>query len=176
MYWWRSKHFKDIVGVNVDDSVGWGIGKCVGVGVCRTSGDEVYSDAGNGFGEGVIQLVKELKYKLGVKLILVIKKVGDDIGSGYVVSVSKCIKGGVGVIFGGNVGWYVVRNVDDSVDIYVVSEVGGGYVGGYKLKVEYEVYSYKDSSVSKYVKMELTWKFMEVYDYMMKDMLLSKLI
>ena len=61
--------------------------------------------------------MKDLKYKLGVKLILVIKKVGDDIGSGDVTSFSKCIKGVFDVIFGGDEGWYVGRNVGASVDI-----------------------------------------------------------
>ena len=39
MYWWWSKHVKGIVVVNDDGSLGWGIEKCVGVGVGITSGD-----------------------------------------------------------------------------------------------------------------------------------------
>ena len=71
-----------------------------------------------------------MNYKLRVKLILVMLEFGDDIGYGYVVSFSKYIKYGVGVIVGGNVGWYVVRNVVASVDIYAVGEVGSDDVGG----------------------------------------------
>ena len=65
-----------------------------------------------------------------VKLIILMEEVGDDIGTGYVISFSKCIKYGVGVIVGGNVGWYVVRNVVAIVDIYAVGEVGSDDVGG----------------------------------------------
>ena len=53
IYRWWSKYFKGIVGVNDDGDVGWGNGKGVGDGVCRTSCDEVYSDVGNEVGEGV---------------------------------------------------------------------------------------------------------------------------
>ena len=53
IYWRWSKYVKVIVGVNVNDSVVWGIDKCVGDGVGRTSGDEVYSEVGYEVGEGV---------------------------------------------------------------------------------------------------------------------------
>ena len=52
----------------------------------------------------VMKLVKELNYKLGVKLIILMEEVGDDISSGYFNSVSKCIKGRVGVTASGNIG------------------------------------------------------------------------
>ena len=50
----------------------------------------------------VMKLVKDLNYKFVVKLIIIMEEVGDDIGTGYVISFSKCIKYGVGVIAGGN--------------------------------------------------------------------------
>ena len=65
-----------------------------------------------------------------VKFIIPMEEVGDDIGTGYVISFSKCIKYGVGVIVGGNVGWYFARNVVDSDDIDIVDEVGSGDDGG----------------------------------------------
>ena len=65
-----------------------------------------------------------------MKLILVIVKLVDDIGSVDVNSVSKCIKGGFGVIVCGNVGWDTGRNVGVSVDIEVIGEVGIGDYGG----------------------------------------------
>ena len=39
-----------MVNVNVFGSVGWGIDKCVGAGVGRGPGDEVYSYVGNDVG------------------------------------------------------------------------------------------------------------------------------
>ena len=47
---------------------------------------------------------------------------GDDIGYGYVVSFSKCTKCGVGVIVGGNVGWYIGRFVVANVDTEVLEK------------------------------------------------------
>ena len=53
MYWWWSKYVKGIIGVNVDVSVGWVIGKYVGGGVDKKYGDEVCSVVVNEVGEGV---------------------------------------------------------------------------------------------------------------------------
>ena len=52
MYWWWSKYVKGIVGVNVNNSIVWGVDNCVGAGFDRTSFDEVYSDIGDVVGEG----------------------------------------------------------------------------------------------------------------------------
>ena len=51
-----------------------------------------------------------------MKLIILMEEVGDDISSGYFNSVSKCIKGRVGVTASGNIGWDAGRNVFASVD------------------------------------------------------------
>ena len=88
-----------------------------------------------------------------MKLIFGMKEVGDDIISVYGSSGSKCIKGGVGVIFWDNVGWDVSINVCASVDNDFVDEVVSGNDRWAKLKVEDEFYSENDSSVSKDVKM-----------------------
>ena len=61
---------------------------------------------------------------LDMKSFLGMAKVRDDISLVYGSSVSKCIKCGVGVIFIGNVGWYVGMNFVDIVDRYVVGKVG----------------------------------------------------
>ena len=65
-----------------------------------------------------------------VKLIILMEEVGGDIGTVDVISFSKCIKYGVGVIAGGNLCWYVVRNIVASDDIDIVDEVGSGDDGG----------------------------------------------
>ena len=70
----------------------------------------------------VMTLVKDMNYKLGVKLIFFMLEFGDDIGYGYVVSFSKCTKYGVGVIVGGNVGWYIGRIVVANVDTEVLAK------------------------------------------------------
>ena len=57
-----------------------------------------------------------------MKLILVMLEFGDDIGYGYVISFSKCTKCGVGVIVGGNVGWYIGRFVVANVDTEVLEK------------------------------------------------------
>ena len=62
-----------------------------------------------------------------MKLFLGIAALGDDSISVYGSSVSKCIKGGVGFIVVGNVGWDVCRTVGDRFDNDVVGEVGSGY-------------------------------------------------
>ena len=51
MYWWWSKYVKGIVGVNVNNSIVWGVDNCVGAGFDRTYVDEVYSDIGDVVGE-----------------------------------------------------------------------------------------------------------------------------
>ena len=51
MYWWWSKYVKGIVGVNVNNSIVWGVDNCVGAGSDRTYVDEVYSDIGDVVGE-----------------------------------------------------------------------------------------------------------------------------
>ena len=68
MYWWWSKYVKGIVGVNVNNSIVWGVDNCVGAGFDRTYVDEVYSDIGDVVGE-----VFELE-------------VGDEVDSWYVRS------------------------------------------------------------------------------------------
>ena len=50
----------------------------------------------------VMKLAKNLNYKFVVKLIILMEEVGGDIGTVDVISFSKCIKYGVGVIAGGN--------------------------------------------------------------------------
>ena len=60
----------------------------------------------------------------------------DDIISVYGIYGSKCIKGGVGVIFWDNVGWDVSINVCASVDNDFVGGLGIGNDGRTKLKVE----------------------------------------
>ena len=51
IFCWQTKYVKHIVGVNVNNSIVWGVDNCVGAGVERTSIDEVDSDIGDVVGE-----------------------------------------------------------------------------------------------------------------------------
>ena len=63
---------------------------------------------------------------------------------------------------GVNVHWDVGINVGASVDNDFVGEVGSGNNWWAKLKVEDELYSDNNSSVSKGINMKLIWKLMSV--------------
>ena len=52
IYWCWFKYVKDVVGVNVNISVGWVVENCVGAVFDRTYVDELYSGIGDEVGEG----------------------------------------------------------------------------------------------------------------------------